>query len=273
MSLTSGFFGLPETVGDGRADDQRIGLVPLCAWHLCFQIFFARRTLNILLTNDDGWDAVGLTMLGQVAQPLGRLVVVAPQAEQSGISHQLTLNRPIEMVQQSADRYRLNGTPADCVRIALTQLGIRFDWVLSGVNDGGNLGSDVYVSGTVAAAREAQLHGIRSMALSQYRKRYSEPFDWQNLVPMLDRVLNAYVAGNRSPAADACLINVNFPDVAPSLEPTEMVECELDPNPLPSGYEATPEGYVYTSRYRDRRRTDGCDVDVCFRGQIAISRL
>ncbi len=231
--------------------------------------------MNILITNDDGWDAPGLTALLQAADTLGRLVVVAPRDQQSGVSHQLTLNRPMEMVQQSNDHYCLNGTPADCVRIALTQLSIPFDWVLSGVNDGGNLGADVYVSGTVAAAREAQLHGVRSLALSQYRERYRETFDWSLVMPMLRRVLDIYVQPLLPPGVGnaSTLLNVNFPDPRSAAQTPEIVECGLDPNPLPSKYESTPEGYLYASRYRERLCTEGCDVDVCFRGEIAVSRL
>ena len=231
--------------------------------------------MNILLTNDDGWDAVGLKMLQQLTGSFGRLVVVAPRQQQSGISHQLTLHRPMEWVQESTDCYWLDGTPADCVRIALTQLSIPFDWVLSGVNDGGNLGSDVYVSGTVAAAREAQLHGVRSIAISQYRERYREAFDWRLTAPMLKRVLDTYLEPVSQAESDQMpvLLNVNFPDPTSAGEPAGLVECGLDPNPLPSGYELTDEGYVYGSRYRDRVRTDGCDVDLCFRGAITVSRL
>ncbi len=231
--------------------------------------------LNILLTNDDGWDAVGLQMLHKLAKPLGRLVVVAPRQQQSGISHQLTLHRPVAWAQPSADWYWIDGTPADCVRIALTQLEIPFDWVLSGVNDGGNLGADVYVSGTVAAAREACLHGLPSLALSQYRMRYREAFDWSLTEPMLQRVLDTYVVPVPTvpPHENPPLLNVNFPDPASAREPAELIECKLDPNPLPSAYELTDGGYLYSSRYRDRARAEGCDVELCFGGAITVSRL
>lgn len=214
-------------------------------------------------------------MLQRLAKPLGRLVVVAPRQQQSGISHQLTLHRPLSWAQPSTDWYWIDGTPADCVRIALTQLEIPFDWVLSGVNDGGNLGADVYVSGTVAAAREACLHGLPSLALSQYRMRYREAFDWSGTEPMLQRILDTYVVPAPTVPLNATppLLNVNFPDPASALEPVELIECELDPNPLPSAYELTDGGYLYASRYRDRARTGGCDVELCFGGAITVSRL
>ncbi|MCH2179662.1 MAG: 5'/3'-nucleotidase SurE [Mariniblastus sp.] len=231
--------------------------------------------MNILLTNDDGWNAPGLAALQRVAGRWGRVVTVAPSQQQSGISHQLTFHRPVKLVEQSVDQYALDGTPADCVRIGLTQLGVPFDWVLSGVNDGGNLGADVYVSGTVAAAREGQLHGVRSMALSQYRIRYSDSFDWSQVDPVLEAVLKIYLQplleSNHNQANS--FLNVNFPDSEGRSELPKMVECGLDPNPLPAGYESTPEGFVYSSRYRDRSQLEGCDVAVCFAGDISVSVL
>ncbi len=228
-----------------------------------------------MLTNDDGWDAPGLGALRQVAGNYGRVFSVAPEKQQSGISHQLTFHRPIEMRQRAVDQYSLDGTPADCVRIGLTQLGIPFDWVLSGVNDGGNLGADVYVSGTVAAAREAALHGVRAMALSQYRRHYSEIFDWNQVAAPLKTVLDAYLSQEVSESQDRgnSLINVNFPDLEGKLMLPKMVLCSLDPHPLPVEYDSTPEGYVYTSRYRDRKQLQGHDVAVCFSGGISVSVL
>ena len=86
---------------------------------------------------------------------------VAPLHPMSGISHQITFERPLTMALTDHQAYSLDGTPADCVRIALTQLPVAFDWVLSGINNGGNLGSDVYVSGTVAACGKQACWGFR----------------------------------------------------------------------------------------------------------------
>ena len=91
-------------------------------------MFLIETELNILLTNDDGWNAPGLAALQRVAGRWGRVVTVAPSQQQSGISHQLTFHRPVKLVEQSVDQYALDGTPADCVRIGLTQLGVPFDW-------------------------------------------------------------------------------------------------------------------------------------------------
>ena len=226
--------------------------------------------MQILLTNDDGWDAPGLAVLREVAASFGSVTTVAPARPQSGISHQLTLHRPMNWEQRGPDLYSLDGTPADCVRIALTQLSDEFDWVLSGVNDGANLGADIYVSGTVAGAREARLFGFPAMAISQYRLRYHEAFDWSGVCRRLDGVLQRFLGPQPT---ESQLININFPDPESVTQELSIVECPVDPHPLPSQYLSTDEGYRYNSRYRDRNREPGCDVQVCFDGGISVTYL
>jgi len=123
----------------------------------------------ILLTNDDGIEAEGLRTLEQSLQGLADVVVVAPDRERSAVSHGLTIHTPLDLQNAGPERYVLvNGTPADCVIFALTQICQRRpDLVISGINRGANLGDDVMYSGTVAAAREASRHGIASLAVSQ----------------------------------------------------------------------------------------------------------
>lgn len=122
----------------------------------------------ILLTNDDGFDAPGLHALREALEPLGRIVVVAPDGEQSASSHALTLRRPLRVWNTAPDRYRVDGTPTDCVHLGVFHLtGHRIpDLVLSGINRGLNLGDDVTYSGTVAGALEAALLGVPSIAIS-----------------------------------------------------------------------------------------------------------
>ena len=124
--------------------------------------------MNILLTNDDGWGAPGLRALESVAGAFGNVWTIAPRDHMSGISHQMTFEVPMTLDEKSNQSFALSGTPADCVRVGLAQLDISFDWVLSGINKGANLGSDIFVSGTVAAAREASLFGCRAIAISQH---------------------------------------------------------------------------------------------------------
>lgn len=229
--------------------------------------------MNILLSNDDGWDAPGLVALREAAARFGPVWVVAPADPQSGVSHRLTLDRPLHLVERENRVFSLDGTPADCARVGLTQLGVKFDWVLSGINHGANLGSDVYVSGTVAAAREATLHGVSAMALSQYRDGMESPFDWVHSRMLATRVLDRYLTARR---ADLELINVNFPDRRSDggWDRVEIVECGLDTSPLPADYRRCEQGRLhYHGNYQNRARTAGGDIDVCFAGHLAVTSL
>jgi len=122
----------------------------------------------ILVTNDDGVHAAGLLALAAALGPLGEVYVVAPDREQSAVGHALTLHRPLRVAQVGERRYAVNGTPSDCVNLAV--LGIlpeRPVLVAAGINHGSNLGDDVTYSGTVSAAMEGTLLGVASMAVSQ----------------------------------------------------------------------------------------------------------
>jgi 5'-nucleotidase len=123
--------------------------------------------MRILCTNDDGILARGLDCLVAAAEPLGEVTVVAPDREQSATSHSLTLHHPLRPVKRGERRYQIDGTPTDCVMIAVQALmPERPDFVLSGVNHGHNMGEDVLYSGTVAAAMEGLALGIPSIAIS-----------------------------------------------------------------------------------------------------------
>ncbi|NDU85264.1 MAG: 5'/3'-nucleotidase SurE [Ferrovum sp.] len=123
--------------------------------------------MKILLSNDDGYFSAGLAALAEALSALGEVTVVAPDAERSGASNSLTLDRPLTVRQAPNGFYRVNGTPTDCVHMAVTGL---LDWqpdiVVSGINHGANMGDDTLYSGTVAAATEGYLLGIPSLAIS-----------------------------------------------------------------------------------------------------------
>jgi 5'-nucleotidase len=123
--------------------------------------------MRILLSNDDGYFAPGITLLSEMLAPLGEITVVAPERDRSGSSNSLTLDRPLA-VRRAQDRlYYVNGTPTDCVHLAVTGLLKELpDIVISGVNHGANMGDDTIYSGTVAAATEGFLLGIPSIAIS-----------------------------------------------------------------------------------------------------------
>ena len=168
--------------------------------------------MRILLTNDDGINAPGLTVLERIARQFSDDVwVCAPAEEQSGAGHSLTLTRPVRLRRHAERRFSVSGTPTDSVTMALRKvLPAPPDLILSGVNRGANLGDDVTYSGTVAAAMEGTLAGIRSIALSQvYSKEgvgndvsFSAAEEWgaKAIAPLLDQ-----------PFAPRTLININFP--------------------------------------------------------------
>jgi 5'-nucleotidase len=225
--------------------------------------------MNILITNDDGWGFEGIEALESIGGLFGNVWVVAPEQPMSGISHQMTFERPMRFVEKSPQSYSLDGTPADCVRVAMTQLNVHFDWVFSGINKGANLGSDVNVSGTVAAAREASLFGAKGVAFSQHLRAFQQPFDWPRAAGMSKRVIEHLLA---KPPETASWVNVNFPDVPSGHESVEIVETQLDRNPLPTDYEKLDDGrLLYRSVYNERTRTPGCDVATCFSGSISVT--
>ncbi len=224
--------------------------------------------MKLLLTNDDGIDAPGLKALLAAARHLGEPVVVAPHAHLSGCSHRVTTDGPFRVARRG-DGFAVEGTPADCVRVALHEIAPDAAWVLSGINAGGNLGADVYHSGTVAAAREAVLHGFPAVALSHYRRRGND-FDWGRAAQWAVPLLRDLMARERKPGV---LWNVNLPHLEPGDADPEVVFCPLDPAPLPLDFRRDGELWHYAGDYHGRRRAAGSDVDVCFGGRVAVTRL
>jgi len=171
---------------------------------------------RILLSNDDGIHAPGLEVLEKIARTLSDDVwVVAPETEQSGASHSLTLHRPLRMREMGERRFAVDGTPTDCVLLAINHIlkDRKPDLVLSGVNHGSNLGEDVTYSGTIAAAMEATLLGIAAIAMSQHLDP-AQPALWQTALHWgPEGVRKAVSVG----WPRNVLMNVNFPSVEPGL--------------------------------------------------------
>lgn len=225
--------------------------------------------MKFLLTNDDGIDAPGLAALERAVAPLGDCLVVAPDRHLSGCSHQATTHRPLELKPVSENRHALDGTPVDCTRVAMLNLGWDCDWVISGVNAGGNLGADLYLSGTIAAAREGALFHKRGIAISQYFRR-GLPMDWENVARWTESIVRILIARYNEPGV---LWNVNLPHLPPGSEQPEAVFCELDPHPLPVDFGSVDGKLQYQGAYQDRRNEPGRDIAVCFSGRIAITHL
>ena len=227
--------------------------------------------MKILLTNDDGIDAPGLAALTEAVQALGEIVVVAPDRHLSGCSHQTTTTRPLSVEERGPNRFAVDGTPADCVRLGIVQLAPDVELILSGVNDGGNLGVDVWHSGTVAAAREAAILGRPAMALSQYRRRGSE-LNHARIVAWTSQIVQ-HLQTQRLPAGS--FWNVNYPDPETAGLGTlpEIAYCELDSRPLAVGYDLRDGRWHYSGVYQDRGRGDGTDVAECFGGKISVTSI
>ncbi|WP_324780626.1 5'/3'-nucleotidase SurE [Thiobacillus sedimenti] len=165
--------------------------------------------MRILLSNDDGYFAPGLAALQAALAPLADVTVVAPERDRSGASNSLTLDRPLMLRQAPGGFYYVNGTPTDCVHLAVTgMLDHLPDMVISGINHGANMGDDTIYSGTVAAATEGYLLGIPSIAVS-LASHNAKHFDTAGRV-VADLVRRIQTA----PPAEPMLLNVNVPDRA-----------------------------------------------------------
>ena len=164
--------------------------------------------MKILISNDDGYLAPGIAALAHAMAKLGEVTVVAPEQDRSGASNSLTLDRPLIVKKAANGYFYVNGTPTDCVHVAATGfLDFRPDVVVSGINDGANMGDDTIYSGTVAAAMEGYLLGIPSFAFSMQHKGSLHLAD---AAEQARRIVAAWMAQKQ---AVPVLLNVNFPDL------------------------------------------------------------
>lgn len=196
--------------------------------------------MRILLTNDDGFEAQGLRLLERVAREISEDVwLVAPENEQSGASRAITLASPVRVRQRDEHRFSVSGTPTDCVRIALLDLMQHHapDLILSGINRGQNVGEDLALSGTVAAAVQGAALGIPSIALSQAIGSYDhdQDTDWSASNALATEVITQLLL-----RAGRFIVNVNFP------------ACEIS---KVRGVLITRQGFLDRSCARVERRT------------------
>jgi 5'-nucleotidase len=224
--------------------------------------------MQLLLTNDDGYGAIGLNLLAEVCAEHGPVTILAPAEEQSGVGHRVNTRGALRFVQHGEGRYTVAGTPADCTRIAVRGLGLTPSWVLSGLNHGGNLGVDIHMSGTVAAAREAAILGVPAIAISQVLNM-KHPFQQERVRRLTARVIRMLLA---RPLAPGTLYNVNLP-FAPQSDEPEIVFCPPDPSPHDVRYERAGDDFNYRGVFLDRPRIPGSDVSTIIDGKIAVSLL
>ena len=164
--------------------------------------------MRILLSNDDGYFAPGLAALAEALTPLGQLTVVAPERDRSGASNSLTLDRPLSIRQASNGFFHVNGTPTDCVHMAVTgMLDFVPDMIVSGINSGSNMGDDTIYSGTVAAATEGFLLGIPAIAMSMVGSAHKH---FETAAWVAAQLVARY---QQNPIKTPMLLNVNVPDI------------------------------------------------------------
>ncbi|WOD41145.1 5'/3'-nucleotidase SurE [Nodosilinea sp. E11] len=166
--------------------------------------------MRILIANDDGIYSPGIAALAEVASKFGHVRIVAPDVEMSSAGHSITASRPLSYKRtplKDFEAYRVNGTPADCVALGAYQWD-KVDLVLSGINLGSNLGNSMWHSGTLAAAKQAVLLGLRGIAFSAPVTESEPNFD--QLKPALEQVLDLLLT-----SSELALVNVNFPEQAP----------------------------------------------------------
>src|SRR6476620_9858957 len=163
--------------------------------------------MRILISNDDGYLAPGINALADALASIAEIVVVAPDSNRSGASNSLSLDRPLSVQQAANGFYFVNGTPTDCVHVALTgMLDYRPDLVVSGINNGQNMGDDTLYSGTVAAATEGYLFGIPAIAFSQVHHGWAE-------IDAAARVAREIVLRRFEQLQKPWLLNVNIPNL------------------------------------------------------------
>jgi 5'-nucleotidase len=234
-----------------------------------------RRPL-ILVTNDDGVHALGIRVLREAAARVGDVVVVAPTREQSAQSHAITLDRPLRHIEHERDVQSIDGTPADCVYLALFErrfLPRRPDLVLSGINHGHNLGTSVFYSGTVAAAREAALRGIPAIAFSA-----APQADLRAFVDLTTDLTRRFVTTTVTHTTDATarpwLLNVNYPKQACSDIRVTCVGRQVYADHVLSRVDPSGREYLWIGgRVTEASEPEGTDAHAVALGYASITPL
>jgi len=235
--------------------------------------------VRFLITNDDGFDAPGLAALYQSLLPLGDVMVVAPATCHSSKGHAVDTRNTIRVERRQVDPFGeihiVHSTPADCIRVGIRHLlQSPPDLVLAGINPGANLGVDLFYSGTAAAAREGALLGVPAIALSQLLNG-NFPVDWDVLSKHVTRVVRRMMEPEyRLPIGH--FWNINFPTVAEEEYPGEMTLAPHGIEPHAVAFKVVEQAenleiLEYSALYRDRGRSELCDVHHVFEQRITAT--
>ena len=225
---------------------------------------------HILLTNDDGIEAAGLRALADALKGLGTISIVAPSREQSGAAQSLTLRQPIICHQIAEREWAVEGTPADCVIVALHKLlPERPDLVISGINHGSNLGENVYYSGTLGAAREAALHHLPAVAVSLASKRPAARLD---VAARLARSTAELILREGLP--DQVLLNVNVPEPWSGAVRFTRQSQKITRNQLSEGKDPRGRRYFWLFEQKfDKDFEPGTDYAAIAAGAVSVTPL
>lgn len=229
--------------------------------------------MRILIANDDGYLAPGLAALVEACRDLGEIDVVAPEQNASGTSNSLTLHRPLSVFQAANGFRYVNGTPSDCVHVALTGLlPHRPDLVLSGINNGPNMGDDTLYSGTVAAAMEAFLFGIPAIAFSQAERGWTH---LEAAARTAREIVGQVLAGG--PVDGAFLLSVNIPNAPDAAQrPRRITRLGRRHASEPVIQQANPRGepiYWIGPAGDAREAGEGTDFHAVAQGAVSITPL
>jgi 5'-nucleotidase len=231
--------------------------------------------MKFLITNDDGEKAIGFRILTEVCKKYGEVIEVVPATNYSHCSHSATMNRAINFVKENESKYLVSGTPVDCVRIALLALKINFDWVISGINHGGNLGADHWESGTCGAAREGMIRGVPAIAISQYLA-HAELFPPENVVRDNLKILLNYIFTKEIPNYyywNANLPWIEYQSNSETIIP-EILECENDLSHVNLKIEESYNSFKFSSDYNSRKRIINKDISMCIdKSKIVITKM
>jgi 5'-nucleotidase len=225
---------------------------------------------NILLTNDDGYDAPGLKALAEALEDFATVSIVAPNGEKSGAAQSLTLRQPIVCHPKGERHWAVDGTPADAVIVALHKLlPEKPDLVISGINHGANMGENVYYSGTVGAAREAALHHIPSVAMSLCGKKDSHNF---SNAAKIARSAAEIILKEGLP--DQVLLNINVPELWKGGVRFTRQSKKITRNQLSEGKD--PKGRTYFWIFEQKIEKDvepDTDYAAVFAGEVSVTPL
>jgi 5'-nucleotidase len=225
---------------------------------------------HILLTNDDGYQAAGLLALAEALQDIATISIVAPSTEQSGAAQSLTLRQPIICNNIAERQWAIDGTPADCVIVALHKLlPQKPDLVISGINHGANLGENIYYSGTVGAARESALHHIPSLAMSLCSKAKGVKFDD---AARIARAAAELILKHGLP--DQVLLNVNVPPAWTGGVRLTRQSKKITRNQLTEGKDPRGRSYFWLFEQKiDKDVAPDTDYAAIFASHVSVTPL